>query len=152
MPQSDLITAKVEIHDLVNTFAEIVNEMRPADMKDVFVPDAEFVIKGWAEMHGIGEIVGFLTGVIGHWDVILQTIASGRVTLDGDEATGSWFVTEYGRYRDGNETFLGGRYRDRYVKTSEGWRFTRREFRGLFRRAAPAGEAMQVWPFGQARR
>jgi hypothetical protein len=137
---------ELDIRDLVASFAEIVNTMRPADMRAVFVPNAQFVIKGWATMTGQDEIVGFLTGVIGHWDMIFQAVNSGRIALSGDDAEGTWYVTEYGRYRDGMETFLGGRYRDRYVRTPDGWRFASREFRSMWRRAAPAGDHMQVWP------
>lgn len=83
--------------------------------------------------------------------MIFQAVNSGRVSIDGDGATGTWFVTEYGRYRDGMETFLGGQYRDRYVRTDAGWRFARREFRGMWRRAEPAGQRMQIWPLSTHR-
>jgi ketosteroid isomerase-like protein len=137
---------ELEIRDLVASFAEIVNDMRPGDMRQVFTADAEFVIRGWTELTGPDQIVGFLTGVIGHWDMIFQAVGSGRIKIDGDTATGTWYVTEYGRYRDGNETFLGGKYTDAYVRTEAGWRFGRRAFRGMWRRAEPAGDRMQVWP------
>jgi ketosteroid isomerase-like protein len=136
---------ELAIRDLVASFAEIVNDMRPGDMKTVFSDDAEFVIKGWPTMSGPGAIVGFLADVIGHWDMIFHAVNSGRVALDGDHATGTWYVTEYGRYGDGMENFLGGRYRDRYVRTGDGWRFARREFRSMWRRAEPAGDHLQVW-------
>lgn len=137
---------ELAIRDLVAHFAEIVNDMRPSDFGAVFTEDAAFTIRGWAQLHGIGQIVGFLTGVISHWDMIMQAVYSGRVVIDGDHAEGAWYITEYGRYRDGNETYLGGRYKDRYVRTSAGWRFTSREFRGMFRRAQPAGDRLSVWP------
>ena len=146
MPDLEHVRDELEIRDLVATFAEIVNDMRPDDMRTIFIADAEFAVRGWTSLRGVGELVGFLTGVIGHWDMIFQAVNSGRIVIDGDEATGTWYITEYGRYRDGNETFLGGRYRDRYVRTDAGWRFARREFRGMFRRAEPAGERMQVYP------
>jgi ketosteroid isomerase-like protein len=134
-----------QIRDLVARFAEIVNGMVPGDMGQVFTPDAEFEIRGWTQLAGVDQIIGFLTGVIGHWDMIFQAVGSGRVVISGDVAEGVWYVTEYGRYRDGNETFLGGRYTDRYVRTEAGWRFARREFRGMFRRAQPLGDRLQVW-------
>jgi hypothetical protein len=149
MTEPEAVRDELAIRDLVAQFAEIVNDMRPLDMPKVFVGDAEFAIKGWATMHGRSEIAGFLAGVIGHWDMIFQAVNSGRVAFDSensDRATGTWYVTEYGRYRDGNETYLGGRYRDEYVRTGEGWRFARREFRGMWRRAEPAGDRMQVYP------
>jgi ketosteroid isomerase-like protein len=146
MPTDDRLGDELAVRDLVAQFAEVVNEMRPLDMTTIFAPDAEFVIKGWATMHGSSQIAGFLAGVVGHWDMIFQAVNSGRVVLDGDTARGTWYVTEYGRYRDGNETYLGGRYRDEYVRTTDGWRFGRREFRGMWRRAQPAGDRLQVYP------
>ena len=149
MPEPDAVRDELAIRDLVAHFAEIVNDMRPLDMPEIFTPDAEFAIKGWSTMHGSSEIAGFLAGVIGHWDMIFQAVNSGRITIEADNpdhARGTWYITEYGRYRDGNETYLGGRYRDQYVRTSDGWRFARREFRGMWRRAEPAGERMQVYP------
>jgi hypothetical protein len=145
VPELENVRDELEIRDLVATFAEIVNDMRPADMRQVFTEDAQFVIRGWTALTGHGEIVGFLTGVIGHWDMIFQAVSSGRIKIDGDQAEGAWYITEYGRYRDGMETYLGGRYKDKYVRTEAGWRFSRRDFRGMWRRAVPAGDHLQVW-------
>ena len=146
---TDPVRDELAVRDLVAQFAELVNEMRPLELGGLFVAEGEFAIKGWATMTGPGEIAGFLAGVVGHWDVIFQAVNSGRIELAGESARGTWFVTEYGRYRDGNETFLGGRYRDEYVRTTDGWRFRRREFRGLWRRAEPAGDRLQVYPFSR---
>jgi ketosteroid isomerase-like protein len=137
---------ELAIRDLVAGFAECVNESRPQELTALFAPDAEFVIEGRAPVRGSSEIAGFLSGVLERWEMIFQAVTSGRVSVDGDHARGDWYVTEYGRYGNGDETFLGGRYRDEYERAAGGWRFSRRQFRSMWRRAEPTGDLLRVHP------
>jgi hypothetical protein len=145
-PALNRVIDELAVRDLVARFADAVNHQDPQAIRELFVPDGEFAVAGWTSLRGAGEVVNFLSGVISHWDVIFQAVHPGRVFLAGDTARGEWYITEYGRYRDGQETFLGGLYSDDYLRTPEGWRFARRGFRGMFRRQTPAPDGLQVRP------
>ena len=141
---NDELSDRLEIQDLVARFADAINHMELRRIKALCVPEVRFIINGWTELEGIGEMVGFLSGVVGHWDVIFQAVHPGLVNLAGDHADGSWYTTEYGRYSDGNEMFLGGIYNDEYVHRDGRWLFASRTFRGMFRRSAPVGPELKV--------
>lgn len=135
---------RLEIQDLVAAFADAVNHMNPSQLREICVPEVAFIIKGWTELQGIDAMVGFLSGMIGHWDVIFQAVSSGRLVVASETAQGSWYTTEYGRYKDGNEVFLGGLYEDQYVKVDGRWLFASRTFQGMFRRSKLAGPELKV--------
>jgi hypothetical protein len=135
---------RFEIQDLVARFGDAINHMEVRRIKALCIAEVRFIINGWTELEGIDEMVGFLSGMVGHWDVIFQAVHPGVVELAGDRATGAWYTTEYGRYSDGNEVFLGGLYNDEYVRVDGGWYFASRTFRGLFRRAEPVGPELKV--------
>jgi hypothetical protein len=78
------------------------------------------------------------------WSVIFHAVHSGRVHLDGDRATGRWYISEFGQLRDGTEVRFAGVYHDEYARTGDGWRFTRRRYDGMFART---GAQVRVTPF-----
>jgi uncharacterized protein (TIGR02246 family) len=138
------VTDRLALADLVAAFADAVNRMAPDDLRAVFVPDGLWTVTGWGEHRGADAIVAFLRGLLDRWSVIFHAVHSGRVDLDGARATGRWYISEFGRLRDGNEVRYAGVYHDDYVRTDDGWRFARRRYDGMFARTA---DGLRVTPF-----
>jgi SnoaL-like domain len=70
---------------------------------------------------------------------VAQLPASGVVELRDGELCGSWYVLELNRLVDGSGVMHLGHYRDRYVRTEQGWRFGTRKFHLVYRGAMDAG-------------
>ncbi|OBJ04241.1 DUF4440 domain-containing protein [Mycobacterium sp. 1482292.6] len=66
------------------------------------------------------------------FEFFVQTVHSGPITLDGDEATGRAYVAEFGRLIGGGSHSNYGVYHDRYRRTREGWRFTSRTYELIY--------------------
>lgn len=48
--------------------------------------------------------------------------------IDGDSASGHWYLHEYGRDHDGKATTILSRYRDTYVKVDGEWLYASRAY------------------------
>lgn len=138
------VADELAVRDLVAGFADVVNRMAPEEMRDVFAPDGELVVTGWGEHRGHDAIVAFLNGLLERWSLIFHAVHSGRLSLDGNRATGRWYISEFGQLRDGTEVRFAGVYHDEYARTGDGWRFTRRRYDGMFSRT---GDGVRVTPF-----
>lgn len=72
-------------------------------------------------------------------DFIVQSCTAEVIEVEGDRARSSWSVVEWYRYTGKPE--LGccfGVYEDTLVRTTEGWRFTRRRFHPFYRGTVPS--------------
>jgi hypothetical protein len=52
-----------------------------------------------------------------------HVITNPRITVDGDKADAEWHVTWIGTDGSGNELWAAGIYKDKLVRTLQGWRF-----------------------------
>jgi hypothetical protein len=148
-PLSDIkeIKHELEIRELVARFADMVNRKATAEMYQLFTPDAELVITGLDTYTGVATIVGFLSDILDLWSGIVQAVHSGLVMLEGGshpvQAKGRWYLSELG-VKEGVDTYVGGVYSDDYVRTNDGFRFTRRRFDLLYLRS---GTSATAYPF-----
>lgn len=60
------------------------------------------------------------------WEYFVQTVHQGTIQLDGNTATGRSYVSEFGRFRNGNSQLNYSIYHDHYQRTPEGWKFADR--------------------------
>ncbi len=112
----------VAIERIVNLYGILVDEARWDDLAQVFTESAvlEVAPLEWV-MHGVTEIAAGYAGVrhpLGHH--MTNTVLDDGPTPD--EATG---VTKYITVREDGSSGTGT-YRDRFVRTAEGWRICER--------------------------
>lgn len=99
--------------------------------------DAHTWASVWADDDTLWDVAGHMyrgtEAIVAHWREAMasfryafQVAPTGMVDVDGDHATGRWFVQERNVKRDGTVTELWGYYDDRYVKTRHGWRIQSR--------------------------
>jgi uncharacterized protein (TIGR02246 family) len=139
------LSDQLAIRDLLAGFAGAVNRMRPDELRVLFTDDGEWVVTGWGEPRGHDAIVAFLDGLLVKWAMIFHAVHSGHVVLEGERATGEWYITEFGQLNDGTEVRIAGVYHDDYARGADGrWRFARRRYDGMFSRFA--GE-LKVTPY-----
>lgn len=114
------------IRMLADQYSEAANRMDAQGMAAVYDEDAELVsfehrFKGRAAIEAVfGDTIGLM-------EVMNQVCSGAVIEIDGDRATARWTVTEFAKRKasDKLELFLGN-YDDELVRTSEGWRFSRR--------------------------
>jgi ketosteroid isomerase-like protein len=78
----------------------------------------------------------------GLWEYFVQTTHPGMIQLEGDTASGRAYISEFGRFRDGSSHLNYAVYHDRYQRTPDGWKFTKRVYEVRYQDNTPlAGSA-----------
>jgi uncharacterized protein (TIGR02246 family) len=100
--------------------------------------DAEQWISTWAE-DGVWNLLGTPVqgrdAILGLWQQMMATFeyallfpSSCLFNIDGDSASGHWYIHEYSRDLEGNKTAILSRYVDTYSKTDGQWLFQTRDY------------------------
>ena len=143
----DRVADELALRDLVSRYADAVSRMDAEALRDLFTPDGEWIVTGHGEPRGHDEIVAFLNGLLANWNGIVHALLSGTVMLDTTDpfrATGRWYISEFGQMQNGDEVLFAGVYHDEYTRDAGGWRFARRRYNSLYRRA---GGTVATTPF-----
>jgi uncharacterized protein (TIGR02246 family) len=124
-----------DVRALPAAFADAVNRRDPEAAAALFVEDGLWLVPGVGETRGRDAIVGLLSHLLTNFESLVQFVHHGVVDIDGDRATGRWYLSELGVGRSGGRTEFAGVYQDVAVRTEEGWRFEQRRFDFLQRRS-----------------
>jgi uncharacterized protein (TIGR02246 family) len=139
------IADELDVRDLIADFADGVTRLDVHAVASLFAPDGVWEVNGWGHHRGQAAVESFVEELFSHWQGLFQAVHSGRVTINGDAATGQWYITEFGQ-RDGEELRVGGMYRDEYTRIDGRWMFAKRHFDILFRRIGGCRE-VETWPY-----
>ena len=106
-------------------YVDAVNDRDEAAWLDTWCEDGTWELMG-QRMEGREAGVGFLRAAFASLEAVIQQATGGVIEIDGDEATGRWTISEHAKTVDGSTMLLIGSYSDRYLRTSDGWRFAHR--------------------------
>lgn len=126
---SAVLEAKDAIRELMATYAQALDACRFADVAACFAPDGEWTTD-YGAARGPAEIEAFIRGIVpvkGEGPQRKHYITNIIIKVDGDTASA---VSDYLIVREagtGLIPVMGGTYRDKFVKTPAGWRFSRKE-------------------------
>lgn len=98
------------------------------------------------EHAGADAIVEFVSAGVGQFDFFLFSVENAviDVSAGGDDANGRLYIRETRVEAAGRKSTAFGLYRDRYRRTSGGWRFAHRDYATLAR-TNPAGDGLEVY-------
>lgn len=118
-----LLEDKEAIRALRDAYHGCINDGRFHEIADLFTDDGYVRLGYLAQYRGRAEIdAGFRSMGTRERFYIMQYIHSHRISVSGDEGTGSSYLdARYGRF--GVSYLVAGRYDDAYVRTPDGWRF-----------------------------
>lgn len=125
------IKDRLEIQDVLNRYAQMVDFREWERMDDVFAPDATIDYRSTGGVAGpYRETLAWLDRALAPWPLNLHHITNVTIELEGDSATSRcYFHAPMGRVEsDGGQLVLtnAGYYDDRLVRTSAGWRIAAR--------------------------
>jgi hypothetical protein len=84
---------------------------------------------------GPKAIAAALNGMTGFFHTILHIVMSPRIDVNGDSATGTWYLVCPCTPASKPETqpaWLIGQYHEKYVRTAAGWRYQLMAYKGQF--------------------
>ena len=126
---SAVLETKDAIRELMATYAMALDACRFADVAACFAADGEWTTD-YGAARGPAEIEKLISGIVpvkGEGPQRKHYITNIIIKVDGDTASA---VSDYLVVREsenGLMPVMGGAYKDRFVKTSAGWRFSRKE-------------------------
>lgn len=121
----DTVADELAIRRLVAAYTDGVNQRDAHAWGDVWTDDGRWDLAGHI-YKGRDDIVVRWKEALASYRTVFQLTTDGVVTLDGDQATGRWYVMERNVRRDDSVVELWGWYDDRYVRTRAGWRLQTR--------------------------
>jgi ketosteroid isomerase-like protein len=128
---SDGSSDQLEIRDLVARYSDAVNRRDTEAWADTWAEDASWQILGRAP-EGRAAIVALWQKMMSGFPFVVQMPSEGVVELSGDEASGRFYLTEYGRSADGTGLLTLAVYHDRFRREPDRWRFCERRFHALY--------------------
>jgi uncharacterized protein (TIGR02246 family) len=126
---------ELAIRDLNARYIDAVNRHNKEDWAANWSESATWNLMGM-EVAGRDAIVELWTGAMGGFEFALMMLNSGTIEIDGDTATGRWYVTEHLKPVEGDANITLGVYDDQYVKEDGQWRFARRHYNVMYQGAA----------------
>ena len=104
--------------------------------------DADAWIATWAEdgvwnllgnpVEGRDKILGLWQQMMSSFDFALMLPSSCKFDIQGDTASGHWYLHEYSRDKEGNTATILSRYLDEYVKQDGEWKFKSRAYNFIY--------------------
>ena len=119
-----------EIEAVLCRYAAALDQKQYDRLNEVFVPEAVANYVGLTECNGIDSIIGLVSGVLDQCGNTQHLLGNIQIDVRGDEAAASCYLQAIhvglGEYSD--QLFIvWGEYKDRLVRTSDGWRISYRE-------------------------
>jgi uncharacterized protein (TIGR02246 family) len=128
---ADKVADELAIRELVARYADAVVRRDEDAWAATWTKDGEWHVLG-EPARGREAVVELWNKLMAGLPFVVQLAHGGMIQLDGDRATGRWYITEHGKTPDGTGMFTLGVYHDDYERSAEGWRFARRRFDFLY--------------------
>ena len=120
--------AYAEISMLVHRYADAVVHRNGAQWSSTWHQDAVWDLGGGRLVEGLDAIKDLWYSAMKGFEATIQTVLNGGIVVDpsGMKASGRWYIQEQVVRANGERGILLAHYDDEYVKTDNGWRFSRR--------------------------
>ena len=138
---------KQDITELLARYADAVNRGDIEAWSDLWVEDCLYTLDSNLILKGRESVVSLYKKSMGYHEYMYQLIHSGMIDLNKDTASGRWYVSEYRGMKQEKLNFVIGAYQDRYVKTSEGWKFSERHFDQIYLETRSGETKGQYFPY-----
>lgn len=116
--------ANLAIRDLKNRYCHRIDAGDYEEWVSLFADGGVFARAGVDEYDGRDELTEFATEVFDPaYEFSAHTVSNPVIEVDGDTATGEWYVTLRFRTPDGEAGWKQAVYRDEFVKEGGEWRF-----------------------------
>jgi hypothetical protein len=132
MPLSaDQVSDRIEINDLLVRYTRAIDTCDWDLLDTCFTPDAHIDYKSSGGVAGsYPEVRAWLAKALAQFDAMMHLVSNSSVELDGDSARARTYVLNpMGmKQADGSLHFftVAADYKDRLVRTPEGWRIAER--------------------------
>lgn len=121
-----------ELRALMARYVDAANRRDGAAWAQTWAADGRWIIAGM-EVTGRDAILELWRQVIAGFEFALLMPASSLLRVDGDVASGHWYLQEFTRDLGGECTLALGRYLDTYSRREGQWLFQSRQYDFIYR-------------------
>ena len=126
-PTLEELYDRLEIDELLTRYATAIDTKNFDLLDQVFMPDAHLDYTTAGGIAGdFPTVKAWLAEVLPHFPHYQHVVGNRNVTLDGDNATSVSAFFNPMVMQNGDTFFCGGEYRDKLVRTADGWRIADR--------------------------
>jgi ketosteroid isomerase-like protein len=125
------IEDELALRNLMARYVDAVNRSDEKAWAATWAEDAVWNLLG-TPVSGRGNIVGLWQQMMGSFEFALMMPNSCLFDVDGDTASGHWYLHEYTRDAEGTGTTILSRYLDTYIKQDGEWLFQSRDYNFIY--------------------
>ena len=116
---------------LMARYVDAVNRRDGEAWAATWAEDASWNLLG-TEVDGRANIVGLWQQMMAGFEFALMMPSSSLFEIDGDSASGHWYLQEYTRDLEGNSSTVLSRYLDTYSKQDGQWLYQSRQYSFIY--------------------
>jgi ketosteroid isomerase-like protein len=126
-----------EISDLVHRYSDAVTRKDRAQWAATWAEDAWWDLGKGRLTRGRNNIVEFWQNAVDGLNIVVQMVHNGAVKVDGDTASGRWYVSEHVQRKVGKGSWVShgvllAWYDDTYCRVDGQWLFASRSLGSLY--------------------
>lgn len=133
--QQTLVADQLALRDLMAKYCDAVNRGDGESWIATWAPDASWNLLGTL-VNGREQILELWQQMMAGFEFVVMMPSSCQFHIDGDTASGHWYLQEFSRAQDGAGNTLLSRYTDRYTKHNDQWLFSHRDYVFIYNGAA----------------
>ena len=122
---------EIALRNLMGKYTDAVNRYDADSWISTWAEDASWNLLG-TPVEGRDNILGLWQQMMSGFDFAIMMPNSCLFQVDGDSATGHWYLHEYTRDKEGNTMTILSRYEDTYIKEDEQWLFKIRNYSFIY--------------------
>lgn len=122
---------ELALRDLMARYVDAVNRYDADAWSATWAEDAVWNLLG-SPVTGRDNILGLWQQMMASFEFAIMLPSTSLFEIDGDSATGHWYLHEYTRDLEGTGSTILSRYLDTYVKQDGQWLFKTREYNFIY--------------------
>lgn len=120
------------IQRLMARYVDTANRRDGEHWAQTWAEDGTWDLMGM-EVHGREAILGLWQQVVAGFEFAILMPSSSLIEVDGDQASGHWYLQEFTRDLQGEQLLALSRYLDTYRKVDGEWYFQTRQYHFIYR-------------------
>ena len=121
-----------QIIDLVHRYSDAVTRKDRRQWAATWAAESRWDLGKGHTTTGRDEIIAFWQSSVDQLDIVVQLVHNGTVDVDGETASGRWYVSEHLRRATGALGMLLAWYDDTYTRVDGEWLFASRTLVRLY--------------------
>ena len=126
---------QLALKNLMATYVDAVNRRDGETWATTWAPDARWNLMG-TDVVGRDNIVALWQQMMASFEFAVMMPSSCLFEINGNEASGHWYLQEFTRDLEGNSASILSRYLDTYQKRDGQWLYQSREYGFIYHGAA----------------